>query len=691
MVLRDPLAYHPQVHIDHQGRQGMSGQAESHRIGPFVLDVTALRILHEGRDIEADAQQAALLICLTQQYPAIVDKQTLIASVWGGSYVTDAALQKTVSTLRKRLQRFEPDLEVIQTRHRRGYQLAITPVATTAPESAPTSADAWTDTTSPVLPKTWPRHGLWLGIGLLLVAALGWLLSTARDDIPTPTLTAEEPVIDLPPLMHGVWEAQSADDLLRIATAAERRDPDLARAAAQRLLERATNDSNAALQASAHRHLGLHALHMGQGEKAIAQLEQALSLTQELDDATLRAQLTHDLGSAWSRLSGGRQLQALDWAQQAVIQRRALDDPAALMESLNLLFDTQIRLGKIDEARQTWSQMRELAVSAGDGDLPVRVLIAQAALAYQTGDDAITPLQQALDEARRGGHTRFAAVAAQRLATQHSIRREHDQAAELLREARSHVRALGHVIDLGTLSYNEATLAERAGDYPRARALYQRALSETTALIPATMRVHAWLALDRIGTGDAAEQARQSGYREAVLLNEPIPLSYALSAQASAAIRTGHAVQARSLIEEAVSVSGDSRGFELDVHLRRLSIWAALVEGRLDEAQTSLTALEALFADREQGDTVGVAAHLRQALTAIRDDQADAMALFEDTHPGLVEARQSAADGDPVTSETPLGLRRYWPFAAVAVLLWLWLARPRRAEREHPASATKIT
>ncbi|MBX3727485.1 MAG: hypothetical protein KF823_16415 [Xanthomonadales bacterium] len=428
-----------------------------------------------------------------------------------------------------------------------------------------------------------------------------------------------------------------ADALRRIARDSERSDPVRARAAVDALLARAAPGDAAAL-AEARIQTARISHYEGDAPGAQGQLDHALDLLGEAGDPGLRGQALHFTAVVQSERGGdhGRGLLA---GGQALALYAALDDPVAQGRVHNTLAQLHLRQHQPARARSHVNALRAFADGTGDPALAVAALLRRGDLRYEEGADPEPLFRQALARAVAAGEHAAAGEAAQRLSRQRSIHGDVEGARDHLRRARMHLQEAGQAGQLAVLTYNEATLAERAGDHADALALYRRTLAEATRPLPSPLRVYAWLAIERLAGDAEAAAAREAGYREAELLGQPVPLAFALSAHAAHALEQGDASQARSLLERAWADLPPAPGFEIERHLRRLDAWTALVAGDLLEAQARLAALDTLFAMREEGDIGGIAAAVRGAFEEIAAGHGDARTAFARTQlRGLGEA-----------------------------------------------------
>jgi DNA-binding winged helix-turn-helix (wHTH) protein/Tfp pilus assembly protein PilF len=98
-----------------------------YEFGPFRLDPLDRRLLRGGRPIPLPAKVFDLLLLLVQHGGRLVEKATLIESVWPDSFVEEHNLTVSISMLRKALGENQGEHQYIETVPRRGYRF-VAPV-----------------------------------------------------------------------------------------------------------------------------------------------------------------------------------------------------------------------------------------------------------------------------------------------------------------------------------------------------------------------------------------------------------------------------------------------------------------------------------------------------------------------------------------------------------------------------------
>lgn len=107
--------------------------------GPFRLDTADRRLRREGASIELPPKVFDALVLLVERAGRLVSKHDFHATLWSGSVVTDANLNKYVWQLRKALGDGEGSAQYIETVPKLGYRF-VAPVGVAAPDRPPQPA-----------------------------------------------------------------------------------------------------------------------------------------------------------------------------------------------------------------------------------------------------------------------------------------------------------------------------------------------------------------------------------------------------------------------------------------------------------------------------------------------------------------------------------------------------------------------
>ena len=110
--------------------------------------------------------------------------------------------------------------------------------------------------------------------------------------------------------------------------------------------------------------LGTAYRELGQLEKAISYLEQALSLSRELEDRLGEGNRLGNLGIAYSYL--GQVDKAIEYHEQALIIRREINDPRGEGTDLGNLGNAYLELGQLEKAKSYYEQALTLSREIGD-------------------------------------------------------------------------------------------------------------------------------------------------------------------------------------------------------------------------------------------------------------------------------------------------------------------------------------
>ena len=95
-----------------------------HRFGPFEIDAVAGRLFRGRQRIRLSTSQSAILAHLVTNAGQVISKEALIEAGWQGLAITDNALDKTISRLRKVLGGGHKHCAYIETLPHLGYRFA---------------------------------------------------------------------------------------------------------------------------------------------------------------------------------------------------------------------------------------------------------------------------------------------------------------------------------------------------------------------------------------------------------------------------------------------------------------------------------------------------------------------------------------------------------------------------------------
>lgn len=155
----------------------------SYRCGDRVVLPAARRLLCSGREVELEAKVFDLIMLLIEHRDRALDKQEIIAALWGPRPITDSALSQLVFKARRAFDDDGARQAAIRTVYGRGLQW-IAPIEAVAEEPAESPARV-----AP-LPTRKPARKLWLAAAALsvVVAAALWLVPRIANPTASPPL-----------------------------------------------------------------------------------------------------------------------------------------------------------------------------------------------------------------------------------------------------------------------------------------------------------------------------------------------------------------------------------------------------------------------------------------------------------------------------------------------------------------------
>src|SRR5688572_20910628 len=114
--------------------------AHLHRFGPFVLDVADRSLKRNGAPLPLTPKTFDLLVTLVENAGRLVEKDSLLRSVWPDVAVEEGNLTKGVFSLRQILEE-EGGPRYIETVPKRGYRF-VGPMTSSHSETAPVGSSA---------------------------------------------------------------------------------------------------------------------------------------------------------------------------------------------------------------------------------------------------------------------------------------------------------------------------------------------------------------------------------------------------------------------------------------------------------------------------------------------------------------------------------------------------------------------
>src|SRR5687768_16900620 len=118
----------------------LQGTGPVYRFGPFVLDVTDRSLKRDGVPVPLTPKLFDLLVALVENAGRLVEKDTLLRTVWPDVAVEEGNLTKGVFSLRQLLEE-EGGPRYIETVPKRGYRF-VAPLTSADAEQPPAVAPA---------------------------------------------------------------------------------------------------------------------------------------------------------------------------------------------------------------------------------------------------------------------------------------------------------------------------------------------------------------------------------------------------------------------------------------------------------------------------------------------------------------------------------------------------------------------
>jgi DNA-binding winged helix-turn-helix (wHTH) protein/TolB-like protein/Tfp pilus assembly protein PilF len=95
------------------------------RLGPWVVEPSLNNISRNGSNLRLEPKAMEVLVCLAQHGGSVVPKERLIGKVWPDTFVSDDALIRCISELRRVFEDDPKSPQVIETIPKRGYRLLV--------------------------------------------------------------------------------------------------------------------------------------------------------------------------------------------------------------------------------------------------------------------------------------------------------------------------------------------------------------------------------------------------------------------------------------------------------------------------------------------------------------------------------------------------------------------------------------
>ncbi|SEH67108.1 DNA-binding winged helix-turn-helix (wHTH) domain-containing protein [Rheinheimera pacifica] len=120
------------------------------QLGPLYYDASQRQLADTKQQLYLEPRQHQLLMCLLQRPGQVVSRDTLIMQVWQGRIVSDSAINRAVSLLRKAFSRLDNTHNYIETLPKLGYRLQL-PVETVVGDASVSSRPVIRPYRAPVL------------------------------------------------------------------------------------------------------------------------------------------------------------------------------------------------------------------------------------------------------------------------------------------------------------------------------------------------------------------------------------------------------------------------------------------------------------------------------------------------------------------------------------------------------------
>ena len=108
-----------------------------YRFGPFELDPAKFELREQGRAIHLEPQVLSLLILLASNADRLVSRDEVIEKVWGGRFISDAAVASRIKAARQALGDDGVNQRYVRTVHGKGFRFASEVSVARIPEGAP--------------------------------------------------------------------------------------------------------------------------------------------------------------------------------------------------------------------------------------------------------------------------------------------------------------------------------------------------------------------------------------------------------------------------------------------------------------------------------------------------------------------------------------------------------------------------
>src|SRR5215475_11890721 len=95
------------------------------QLGPWLVHPSVNTITNNGTTVRLEPKVMQVLVCLAQHAGEPVSKEAIITTVWADTFVSDDALTRSVSELRRALEDNPREPLFVETIPKRGYRILL--------------------------------------------------------------------------------------------------------------------------------------------------------------------------------------------------------------------------------------------------------------------------------------------------------------------------------------------------------------------------------------------------------------------------------------------------------------------------------------------------------------------------------------------------------------------------------------
>jgi serine/threonine protein kinase/Tfp pilus assembly protein PilF len=223
--------------------------------------------------------------------------------------------------------------------------------------------------------------------------------------------------------------------------------------------------------------VGRVAIKRGDPQVSLQPLNNALSLSVQLNNEEARANVLQAIGVAYKRL--GRPSDALNQFQDSLAIKRRIGQKAGIAVSLAEIAQIQETLGKPQEALDSYQEALKLQREIGDKSrMPITLINLGALLNENLGrpDDALTPLREALTILRDQGDRSTEALALNNIGTVYLAKGQYSDAQTYFERALEIREQTKVPRELADTLHNLGETLNKMSKYDQALTRYLRAL-----------------------------------------------------------------------------------------------------------------------------------------------------------------------------------------------------------------------